>query len=229
MDDAEHDPALLAAYLEDTLDQRERDATIAHLAACSDCRGAMALLARAAAADLLPLPVPPEARIAPRPWRLRSAIWLPIAASAVIATVIGLRLGPLAPASPDRRSGQDGTVARSPAAEPSTLAPAASPGRRSPAAASLAPVPRERTPGLDESLLARRGVDRRVGGKTFRWETGRWVDTAFEPAISLPTVDAKGPDARSALLARLPALAPYAGLGDRVVVVFEGTVYRFSP
>ena len=28
---------------------------------------------------------------------------------------------------------------------------------------------------------------------------------------------------------RLPALGPYAGLGDRVVVVVDGTVYRFAP
>jgi hypothetical protein len=38
-----------------------------------------------------------------------------------------------------------------------------------------------------------------------------------------------GPDQRSSLLSRLPALAPYAALGERVLVVYEGTVYRFRP
>ena len=229
MDDAEHDPALLAAYLEDTLDRAERERLIAHLAACSDCRGALALLARAAASGLLPLPAPPEARSAPWPRRAGTAVWLPLAASAVIATVVGLRLGPLAPSSPESRSGEGGAVIRSPAMPPSIPAPTPTPMPASPAPASVTPGSRERTGGLDESLLARRGVERRVAGKTFRWETGQWVDTSFDPASSLPSVDAKGPDSRAALLARGPALGPYAGLGVRVVVVFEGTVYRFSP
>ena len=42
----------------------------------------------------------------------------------------------------------------------------------------------------------------------------------------LPEVDIGGPDERRRILSRLPALAPYFALGDRVVVVFEGTVYR---
>jgi hypothetical protein len=36
------------------------------------------------------------------------------------------------------------------------------------------------------------------------------------------------PEERSALLARIPALVPYAALGERVRVVYEGTVYRFG-
>jgi len=39
----------------------------------------------------------------------------------------------------------------------------------------------------------------------------------------------RGADERSALLARIPELTPFTELGDRVVVVWDGTVYRFEP
>jgi len=82
---------------------------------------------------------------------------------------------------------------------------------------------------LDPGLLVTRGGGRRVAGKTFRLAAGEWVDASFDPAAGLPISDVNGPDQRSSLLARLPALAPYAALGERVLVVFEGTVYRFRP
>jgi hypothetical protein len=42
-------------------------------------------------------------------------------------------------------------------------------------------------------------------------------------------VEVEGPAQRELILARLPRLVPYLALGDRVVVVFEGTVYRSRP
>jgi hypothetical protein len=83
---------------------------------------------------------------------------------------------------------------------------------------------------LDPGLLVKRGAaQRHADGKSFRLVAGEWVDMGFDSTAPLPTMLIKGPDARAALVQRLPALGPYAGLGDRVVVVFEGTVYRFAP
>jgi hypothetical protein len=44
----------------------------------------------------------------------------------------------------------------------------------------------------------------------------------------LPVVTVTTDADRQDLLKRVPALAPYAAIADRVTVVHEGTVYRFS-
>jgi hypothetical protein len=67
-----------------------------------------------------------------------------------------------------------------------------------------------------------------VAGKTFRLVFGEWVDADFDSAALLPELSVSTPEERSALLARIPALAPYAALGERVRVVHEGAVYRFG-
>jgi hypothetical protein len=78
-------------------------------------------------------------------------------------------------------------------------------------------------------LLKKRGAGRIVGGKTFHLTAGEWVDSALDPAAAMQTVVVQGSEQRSALLARIPELAPFTDLGDRVVVVWDGTVYRFEP
>jgi hypothetical protein len=86
------------------------------------------------------------------------------------------------------------------------------------------------SPGISEDeLLTKRGAGRVVAGKTFRRVSGEWVDAAFDASLGLQSVVVHGAEERSALLARIPALAPYTELGDRVVVVWEGIVYRFEP
>lgn len=86
------------------------------------------------------------------------------------------------------------------------------------------------TPGATaDDLLVRRGAELKVAGKTFRETSGVWTDTSFDPAARLPSVFARGPEERSNLLDRTPQLAPFADLGQRVVVVWEGTVYHFEP
>jgi hypothetical protein len=83
---------------------------------------------------------------------------------------------------------------------------------------------------LDPTLLVKRGgATRQAGGKTFRLRSGEWVDTSFESAASRPTVLIQGADERAAAVKRMPGLGPYAALADRVVVVFDGSVYRFAP
>ncbi|HEY4645265.1 MAG TPA: zf-HC2 domain-containing protein [Steroidobacteraceae bacterium] len=81
----------------------------------------------------------------------------------------------------------------------------------------------------EEELLTKRSGGRIVAGKTFRMTSGEWVDAAFDPSLGVPTVVIRGADERSALLARIPELTPFTELGDRVVVVWDGTVYRFEP
>lgn len=208
-----HDPGLLAAYVEGRLDEEERRALTVHLGACADCRQALAMLARAAGV----LPLAAKRRVVAAP------VWLALAATVILATFAVRRLdGPVG----GRIEGGPGS-ARIGAALSSPTPPAPGP-------AIVEASPRASVPAgdrmLDPGLLVKRGAaPRHVGGKSFRLVAGEWVDTGFNPTASLPTMLIKGPDERAAVVQRLPALGPYAGLGDRVVVVFEGTVYRFAP
>jgi hypothetical protein len=183
----EHDLNLIAALLEGRLDGGEKARVQAHLADCQQCRATLALLAKGGDQGLLGARV---GEAAPRRWRSR-AVWLPIAASVVVAA-IALRL----------------------ALAPDTVAPV---DTETPAEA----------PAIDESLLPTRAAGRIVGGKTFRMQEGEWVDEAYAPGAALITV--QGRDAREKLFTRIPGLRRYTELGDRVVVVHEGTAYRFAP
>ncbi|MGQ0835626.1 MAG: zf-HC2 domain-containing protein [Gammaproteobacteria bacterium] len=84
-------------------------------------------------------------------------------------------------------------------------------------------------PRLGEDLLTKRSAGRIVAGKTFRMTSGEWIDASFDPVIGMPTVLIRGTAERSSWLQRIPELTPYAGLGDRVTVVWQDTVYRFEP
>ncbi len=85
------------------------------------------------------------------------------------------------------------------------------------------PIPR------DEPVTAatHRGGTRVVNGKTFTFVAGEWIDAAYDPINLLPVQDIADAAARTALLQRTPALAPYASLGPNVTVVLDGTVYKF--
>jgi anti-sigma factor RsiW len=213
----EHDPNLIAAYFEGRLQGGEKDRFTEHLAACAECRATLALMAREA--EALGTVGPGSfgrGIVSPR-------VWLPVAATLVVATVVGLRSGWLTPAPP----------APSPAASlpaPAVVDPSTLPPRSSPPTLGTPPPPTPAVSGrMDDGLLVKRGGERRVAGKTFRLVAGEWRDAAFDPLAGLPVVDVHGARERSALLSRLPALGPYAGLGPRVAVVHEGTVYRFRP
>jgi len=70
---------------------------------------------------------------------------------------------------------------------------------------------------------------RRVGGKTFYLIDGVWTDSEFKAETGLPeTALTFGSDEYFALLKQHPKLASFFSLGERVVVVFEGRVYRVS-
>lgn len=81
----------------------------------------------------------------------------------------------------------------------------------------------------DDVLGATRSGGRRLAGKTFRMASGEWIDASFDPAAGLPIVVIRGSVERAAMLERRPELAPYTELGDRVLVVWQGTAYRFEP
>jgi hypothetical protein len=213
-DEREHDLNALAAHLEGRLEGEERQKTIDHLSRCLQCRETAALLSRAqpALAEGSAAPFVRRGKVtAARSW------WLGLAAAAVVGTTVAVRV--VSTPAPDAGPRMSPPASIAKPAEPPTPAPAEV-GRTPP---PTAPAGRS---VIDEGLLARRGGVRRVAGKSFRPVGGEWVDVSYEPTAGLPEVDIAGPDQRRGILSRLPALAPYFALGDRVVVVFEGTVYR---
>jgi hypothetical protein len=180
MEEQVHDLDSLAALVEGRLGEQDRQAVMAHLADCVECRRTFARMSRELAT---------VGRSA-KPPLLRFRTWLPIAASVLLATVGWFYFS----------TNQRTTVVTNPDS------------------------------GINgEDLLRRRGTERMVAGKTFRLAAGVWVDTRFDAAAQLESVSVGGPEERAAMLLSHPQLAPYAGLGERVVVVWEGTVYRFEP
>ena len=72
-------------------------------------------------------------------------------------------------------------------------------------------------------------VVRKVGDKTFYLRDGVWTDAEFKAEAKLPeTALTFGSDEYYALAGREPQLARFFALGERVVVVFKGRVYRVN-
>jgi Ca-activated chloride channel family protein len=70
---------------------------------------------------------------------------------------------------------------------------------------------------------------KRVSSKTFYLRDGVWSDADFKADAGLPeTTVTFGSDAYFELLNQKPKLAEYFALGERIVVVFEGRVYRVN-
>ncbi|HKO97746.1 MAG TPA: VIT and VWA domain-containing protein [Pyrinomonadaceae bacterium] len=66
-----------------------------------------------------------------------------------------------------------------------------------------------------------------AGGKTFYLRDGVWTDSEFKAGSKLPeTVIKFGSDEYFNLLQQKPRLGDFLSLGERVIVVFEGRVYR---
>ncbi len=67
------------------------------------------------------------------------------------------------------------------------------------------------------------------GGKTFYLRDGVWTDSEFKTGSTLPETTIKfGSDEYFSLLKQKPKLGAFFSLGERVVVVFEGRVYRVN-
>jgi Ca-activated chloride channel family protein len=70
----------------------------------------------------------------------------------------------------------------------------------------------------------------RVGDRTFYMREGVWTDAEIRADTRLPeTVVTFGSEEYYALLARVPALARYFALGQQVMVVLDGRLYRVRP
>jgi Ca-activated chloride channel homolog len=68
---------------------------------------------------------------------------------------------------------------------------------------------------------------RKVGGKTFYLREGVWIDAEFKEEARLPEMKLTfGSEEYFSLAARTPELARYLALGERVLVVYGGRVYR---
>lgn len=221
-----HEPDLndLTAFVERRLDKVDEHRVTVHLSTCSTCRELVAALAAA---------VPESKQRRPAVWRRvapLASVAATIAVAAIIAVLVSQRAPvtdapPLgAPASPPPAgdpSPPPSTPARTPANAPATTRPTAPPAAR----------PRQGTADArpeGRDLRRRRGAERTVQGKTFRFVAGEWIDTAYDPMRALPIVEIETPGERADLLRRLPELQPFAALGTRVTVVLNGTVYRFQ-
>ena len=122
---------------------------------------------------------------------------------------------------------------------PNAAPPAPSPGRAT-ADSSLSVV--TGAEAVQQSKRAREQQDvlrvkeeeksdavRRVAGKAFYLIDGVWTDSEFKAESRLPeTVIAFGSEEYFALLKQIPKLGSFFSLGERVVVVFEGRVYRVN-
>ena len=72
-------------------------------------------------------------------------------------------------------------------------------------------------------------VVRNVGNKTFYLRDGVWTDAEFKPEAGRPETKLTfGSDEYFAVLKRLPRLAEFFALGERVIVVYDGRVYSVN-
>ena len=70
---------------------------------------------------------------------------------------------------------------------------------------------------------------RRASGKTFYLIDDVWTDSEFKSESRLPETAVRfGSEEYFALLKQDPKLSSYFSLGERVVVIFEGRVYRVN-
>jgi len=70
---------------------------------------------------------------------------------------------------------------------------------------------------------------KRVEGKTFYLIEGVWTDSEFKAETRLPeTVLVFGSDEYFELLKKNPKLGSFFSLGERVIVVLDGRVYRVN-
>lgn len=82
--------------------------------------------------------------------------------------------------------------------------------------------------GADDEVVNIGGVQK-VGVKTFYQESAGWVDGDFVETAKLPEVRVKfASDAFYELLKQEKELAQYLALGDQVVIVWKGKVYRIE-
>lgn len=204
----------LAAFIDHRLSEADQASVVSHLVSCAECRALVATHAR----GQMPLEIQDQQAAGPTSRSLfRPAVWLPIAATLALATTAALIVS------------RGDRVAPSPTT-PIAPQPSRPPVEAPPQTTSPPPPPKVAPPATDPgSLATRRSGMQTINGKTFRLVAGEWIDAAYDPLAVLPVQEISGPEARAALIARIPALAQYAALGTRVTVVHDGNVYQFRP
>jgi Ca-activated chloride channel homolog len=102
-----------------------------------------------------------------------------------------------------------------------------------PASVSTMPAPSDQTSQAEPEALF--GSDnettpanplQQVGAKTFIWQEGVWTDTTFQPDSMTTTKIVFLSDAYFALLDAQPTIGEYLALGEKVIVVLDGTAYE---
>lgn len=84
------------------------------------------------------------------------------------------------------------------------------------------PVYSSGDPGQDSDLPVVRYID----NKTFWFQDGIWIDTAFEPAAGETLKIGFGSKAYFDLLSARPSLGKYLALGDRIIIVIDEIAYE---
>jgi type II secretory pathway component PulM len=221
------DPEAVAAYQDGGLAPAERTSAGAHLAECAECRDRLGAQMRAAsgreagARGSGSIGAPHDRRI----FRER------LAAAAIGALLLGAGLWWALDRAPAERAAaprarETSPVTRIPAAPPDEVAGDA-PDERSGAGE---PSPRPPADDVEPELLALRGGARDVDGKTFRLQGDEWVDDAWTATPVRPPITlVRGTPAWRAALDQRPALARYAEVGPRVLVVLDSFAFRILP
>jgi Ca-activated chloride channel family protein len=81
---------------------------------------------------------------------------------------------------------------------------------------------------VDMDTLASAAI-KNAGGKTFYLREGVWTDSEFKPDANMPeTVVIFGSDDYFALLKQKPQLSTFFSLGERVIVILDGRIYRVN-
>ena len=235
------DPAALAAFQDAGLPPAERARATAHLAECAECRDRLGAQLRAAAGregadrdEARGARVRGTGAIGPGRGARRELL----AAAAIGALLLGGGLWWAADRVAEEREARLPERAATP---PAPEAPAESPVTPSPTGGELAGVEPDRVPadpaaepaseeGVEPELLALRGGTREVDGKTFRLEGDEWVDDTWAgPSGPVPIPLVRGTPAWLGALDERPALARYAEVGPRVLVVVDSLAFRILP
>jgi len=86
---------------------------------------------------------------------------------------------------------------------------------------------REQQESVIVETESRSSAIRTAGGKTFYLREGIWTDSEFKAGSTLPVTTVKfGSEEYFNLLKQKPRLGDFFSLGQRVIVIFEGRIYR---
>jgi hypothetical protein len=81
----------------------------------------------------------------------------------------------------------------------------------------------------EQILLRNTSVNQFVGNKNFINQNGVWVDSEFTDKVVTKEIVLKfASEAYFQLIQNEPGMAPYLSLGEQVVIVWKGALYRIT-